>query len=100
MLCSHEQKETIINFLLSETTTLGVRFRTEKRIILNREIHVIETPYGNIKIKVSKDNTGKILKVKPEQSDIEKISLEQNISYMETYKYLDSLAMQWIDGCR
>ena len=97
ILCFHEYQDSIINFLLKETTTLGVRYRKEKRIILNREIHVLETPYGDIRIKVSLDNTGKILKVKPEQCDIERIASEQNNSYMETYKYLDSLAQQWLN---
>lgn len=39
------------NILFSETTTIGVRVRTEKRYTLTRKTIIIETPYGEMQVK-------------------------------------------------
>jgi uncharacterized protein (TIGR00299 family) protein len=42
--------------LFRETTTLGIRRRTEQRSILDRTFTTVETPYGRIRIKVAATN--------------------------------------------
>jgi len=88
--------------LLRETTTLGIRYRREniryrreKRIILERKCQTIETPLGNVDIKLGIDK-GKIIKAKPEQSSIEIIARQQNKNYFETYKQLDYYTQHWL----
>ncbi len=44
--------EALEQLLLRETTTLGVRRRTERRSCLLRRHTAVETPYGTIRIKV------------------------------------------------
>jgi pyridinium-3,5-bisthiocarboxylic acid mononucleotide nickel chelatase len=55
--------------LLSETTTLGVRYRNEQREILRREFATVETEYGSIRIKIARARDGRILNASPEFED-------------------------------
>ncbi len=96
ILCSPDKASVLSNLLLKETTTLGIRYRKENRTILDRKFHTLETPIGKIKIKLAMDNSGNIIKAKPEQSEIARISKQQNKSYFETYKYLDYCTQQWL----
>ncbi|HET7319505.1 MAG TPA: nickel pincer cofactor biosynthesis protein LarC, partial [Nitrospirota bacterium] len=46
--------DRIVDAIFRETTSIGVRINEVKRKKLNREIRVVETSYGKIRIKVSK----------------------------------------------
>ena len=96
ILSPPDKASVLSNFLLKETTTLGIRYRKENRIILDRKLHIIDTPIGKVKVKLVIDNNENIIKVKPEQSEIAKISKQQNKGYFETYKNLDSYIQQWL----
>jgi pyridinium-3,5-bisthiocarboxylic acid mononucleotide nickel chelatase len=91
-----DKTSVLSSLLLKETTTLGIRYRKENRIILNRKFHTLNTSLGTIKIKLALDNNGNIIKAKPEQSEIDRISKQHNKSYFETYKYLDYCTEQWL----
>ena len=59
---------TLQHLLLTETSTLGIRIRQERRITLDRTHTTVTTPYGPIRIKLgSLDN--KILNAAPEFED-------------------------------
>ena len=96
ILCPPDKVSVLASLLLKETPTLGVRYRKENRIILNRKFHTLDTSLGKVKIKLALDNNGNIIKAKPEQDEITRISKEQNKSYFETYKYLDYCTQQWL----
>ena len=83
VICRPNDVAKFADFLLKETTTIGVRYRIEKRFKLNREIRKISTKLGDIAVKVVKDNTGTEIKSKPEYEDIAKIAKEQNIPFRE-----------------
>jgi uncharacterized protein (DUF111 family) len=69
LLCKPEDRERMIELIFRETTTLGVRYRNEQREILRREYVTVETPYGPIRIKVSKANDGREMNYAPEFED-------------------------------
>jgi uncharacterized protein (TIGR00299 family) protein len=48
-----EDREAIAALLMSETTTLGVRFFTAERRVEARQSVEIETPYGKVRMKLS-----------------------------------------------
>jgi uncharacterized protein (TIGR00299 family) protein len=52
ILCNADGCATLERLLLTETTTLGVRSRVDKRSCLDRTFTAVETPYGQIKIKI------------------------------------------------
>ena len=48
--------QTVIEAFFKYTTSLGVRYVLKDRAVQSREIQVIKTPYGNIRIKKSGEN--------------------------------------------
>lgn len=69
VLCPPEKDEAMAEILFKETSTLGVRFSTMKRICLHREWVKVETEYGPIRMKTGERN-GHILTAAPEYEDI------------------------------
>ncbi len=58
--------------IFRETTTLGIRYLIQDRAVLNREIQTIQTPAGQIRIKVAYSENQEpkmILNVQPEYED-------------------------------
>ncbi len=69
LLCSPHDRERMTEIIFRETTTLGVRFRNEQREILRREFVTVETDYGQIRVKVSRTQDGRVMNVSPEFED-------------------------------
>jgi uncharacterized protein (TIGR00299 family) protein len=69
VLCRPEDRGRMCDLLFRETTTLGVRYRDERREILMREFVTVDTEYGPIRIKVAKSNEGRVLNYSPEFED-------------------------------
>ncbi len=53
VLCSRESEWEVINIMLMESTTLGVRREEIKRYSAGREVKTVRLPYGEVKVKVS-----------------------------------------------
>jgi len=81
VLCRPENSFEIIEIIISELGTLGVRFNTIKRVCINREIiktkiQINENQY-DVRYKVSFFQTEKgkkVVNIKPEYEDLKKIS--------------------------
>jgi uncharacterized protein (TIGR00299 family) protein len=69
LLCRPEERERMSELLFRETTTLGVRYRDEQRQVLQREHVLVETAYGEIRIKVARAADGRIVNYAPEFDD-------------------------------
>jgi uncharacterized protein (TIGR00299 family) protein len=69
LLCKPEDRERMSEIIFRETTTLGVRYRNERREILTREFVTVETEYGPIRIKVSRARDGRVMNASPEFED-------------------------------
>jgi uncharacterized protein (TIGR00299 family) protein len=54
VLCEPAKTDSIIEMLLRETTTLGVRYYESKRRVLERAIETVETEYGEVRMKVAR----------------------------------------------
>ncbi|MEJ2366657.1 MAG: DUF111 family protein, partial [Deltaproteobacteria bacterium] len=46
-------RETVLQILFSETTTLGVRIQEVERYSLPRHTIRVQTPFGNLPVKVA-----------------------------------------------
>ncbi|MBA3017383.1 MAG: nickel pincer cofactor biosynthesis protein LarC [Proteobacteria bacterium] len=84
VLCMEDRKKSIINRILSETTSLGVRYYDVQRTKLVRENITIKTSYGNIQVKSVKDPSGSVRLV-PEYEVCKKIALEKKIPLKTVY---------------
>ena len=65
VLCDIPLTKKLSKVIMEETTSIGLRIARKDKIYIDRFIEEIETPFGTIKIKVSKAGN-KILNKKPE----------------------------------
>lgn len=52
ILCNPAERPALERLLLTETSTLGIRVREDKRSCLDRTFEIVATAYGPVKIKV------------------------------------------------
>jgi pyridinium-3,5-bisthiocarboxylic acid mononucleotide nickel chelatase len=78
VLCRPEDAPTLTDLIFRETTTLGVRCREERRLILNREWKTVGTPWGPVRIKIANLN-GAVANAMPEYEDCRRIAIECDI---------------------
>lgn len=69
VLCTPGADSPIADLLFRETSTLGIRTRRETRLILEREIVAVETPYGSIRVKRATTAEGQERNLAPEFED-------------------------------
>ncbi len=72
------KESAILDTIFRETTSIGVRIREVGRKKLSREIQIVDTTYGKIRVKVSKRGE-EILTVTPEYEDCRKIAEEKQV---------------------
>ncbi|MEK6284702.1 MAG: nickel pincer cofactor biosynthesis protein LarC [Acidobacteriota bacterium] len=82
ILCRPEASEAMIELLLVETTTLGVRYYEAKRRVLERAIEEVDTEYGRVRIKVARDGA-RTLHFQPEYDDCARLAVETNTPLLE-----------------
>lgn len=75
-----EQKDVkhLSKILIDETGTLGVRVYYCERHIINRELHMVDLlilgSKETVKVKISKDQNGEIIRIKPEYEDLKRLA--------------------------
>jgi hypothetical protein len=69
VLCSPNLVPALRDLIFRETTTIGLHWRIENRIALAREFRKIETPWGDVQIKIARWPSGKIANASPEYED-------------------------------
>jgi uncharacterized protein (TIGR00299 family) protein len=79
VLCKPEHAEAMAGLLFRETTTLGMRRREEQRMVLDREIRVVETVYGQIRVKLAGAN-GVRYNAMPEYEDCRRAAREHGVA--------------------
>lgn len=80
----------IKEILLTETSTLGIRKYSVEKTMLQRKTEVVETPYGQIRIKSAYYNQQKI-RSKPEYDDCIRIARENKIPLNQVYKEIEKI---------
>jgi len=93
VICKEDRQTAVIDRILSETTTLGVRYYSAHRRLLWRDELEIETSFGTIAVKRVKDPRGHIRHV-PEYEVCRKIALEKNIPLRMVY---DTVAREAVE---
>lgn len=78
LICSPALIRTCANFLVRETTSIGVRWRLENMLRLPAEVKEIQTEYGPIRYKIARIGE-KDVNVAPEYEDCKRIALDRAI---------------------
>lgn len=74
--------------MLAQTTTLGVRMRTESRLLLPRESRTVSTPLGDVRIKVARLGDG--TRTTLEHDDVTRIARDQDLSIAAVVRELNA----------
>jgi uncharacterized protein (TIGR00299 family) protein len=85
-LCQEKDKAELIKTIFSETETLGIRYYPVLRETLKREIKVVNTKYGKVRIKIGEFNNSQIKNF--EYEDLKKIAQKKKIPLIKIYKEL------------
>jgi uncharacterized protein (TIGR00299 family) protein len=80
------KKEELVQLILREATTLGVRMYPAERMILRREAREVVTKYGLIKIKVAFDHKGKVINLMPEYESCRQAAEAKKVPLKEVYQ--------------
>ncbi len=78
LICQPDRIGEFSEFLLTETTTIGLRWRIDSMIHACRSFAQVDTQYGTAKVKIAEIN-GKIVNVAPEFEDCSRIAAETAI---------------------
>jgi uncharacterized protein (TIGR00299 family) protein len=78
ILADDARVQALEDLLLRETSTLGVRIHHERRTCLDRTHIAVNTPYGEIRVKVGL-RSGEILNAAPEFEDCRTAALACNV---------------------
>jgi uncharacterized protein (TIGR00299 family) protein len=82
VLIQPDIREAVSTLIFKHSTTLGIRWQTWKRTILERASTEKETPLGKVRVK-SALREGEVLRTKIEYDDLRRIAIEQNLSLSE-----------------
>jgi hypothetical protein len=82
-----EHKDSLMEILFSESTTLGVRYRFSERKTLKRSFSEIDSPWGKLKVKSVVRADGSLMFL-PEYEACRTIAEEQSIPLKEIYYWV------------
>ncbi|MBI5248446.1 MAG: nickel pincer cofactor biosynthesis protein LarC [Desulfomonile tiedjei] len=97
VICALERITEFSDFLLRETTTIGLRWRIDNRIKAHRSIKEIQTKYGPVKIKVAEVD-GMATNIAPEYEDCRRLALEKKIPLKEVMAHASRAAGDILNG--
>jgi pyridinium-3,5-bisthiocarboxylic acid mononucleotide nickel chelatase len=87
-----EQKDLLMEIMVQETTTLGIRFRYSERKFLERNPETVESPWGKISVKrVLRNEYPNLV---PEYDACREIALKHNIPLQKIYQWVEGLNLK------
>jgi len=90
---SNDKFHSVVQIILEETSTFGIRHYDVVRTELKRENKLIKTPFGKVRIKVG-TFAGSRITVSPEYEDCKKLALKKGIPVKRVYEETLLIAKQ------
>jgi uncharacterized protein (TIGR00299 family) protein len=78
-------RETVLQILFSETTTLGIRIHEVERYSLPRHTIRVQTSFGNLSVKVATNSLGNHV-CSPEYDDCQRAAREHQVPLRQVYE--------------
>lgn len=95
ILCRLEQLPGLADFIFRETTTIGLRWRLDQRLRLNRKIQEVSTRFGRVQCKVARfDN--RAVNIAPEYEDCKRIAREQHVPIKRVWEEAQCKASEMV----
>jgi uncharacterized protein (TIGR00299 family) protein len=79
VLASPDLLPAVRDLLFRETTTIGLHWRIENKISLEREFATVETEWGTVRMKVARWPTGEVANASPEYEDCRKLAAQHSV---------------------
>jgi uncharacterized protein (TIGR00299 family) protein len=77
-------RQAVEDVFFSETTTLGVRYQEWDRTTLDREVVRVDTPYGEVAVKVGRRG-GAVMNAQPEFDDCQRAAAARGVPVKEVW---------------
>ncbi len=77
--------EKFATFILCETSTFGLRWQTMERVVADRKLIFVQTPWGEVRVK-QKLWEGEIIARNPEYEDCAALARKHGIPLMQVYE--------------
>jgi uncharacterized protein (TIGR00299 family) protein len=84
VLCAEGDVDKFSELMLRETTTFGIRIHTAERRKLAREFATVQTPYGEVTMKIGKLD-GQVVQAAPEFESCKKLVEQAKVPLKEVY---------------
>jgi len=81
-ICREENRPQVIEIILNESTSLGVRYYEVERLKTLRRLETVETRFGKVRVKIYKDGD---INVSPEYEDCRRIAKESKVPLRKVY---------------
>jgi uncharacterized protein (TIGR00299 family) protein len=81
-------EDAVARAILTQTTTIGVRVRTERRHVLPRTLATVDTPFGAVRVKRAGQNGA--TRTRAEYDDLLRIARERNLPLPEVARIVDA----------
>lgn len=86
VLCDDDKRARIIDHILAETTSLGLRCHRVSRFLLDREIITVETIHGSVAVKLGRDpKTQQVRNVAPEFESVRAVAAACAVPLKQVY---------------
>lgn len=85
ILCRPEAREHLVESVLRETTSLGVRWTWTERVSIQRHEIKVETQYGPIQVRVAPSDSSEAA-ISPEYEDCRRVARDQKIPLWRIYE--------------
>lgn len=86
VMCAESVKDKMVELIFRHTTTIGIRENISRRYMLARSIQKVQTPYGEVRKKIS-EGYG-VTREKYEYEDLAQIARERGMSIREVEESL------------
>ena len=84
VLCAVDDADRFSEMILRETSAMGVRRHNAERRKLQREQQTVNTPLGQVQVKIGRLN-GEIVQASPEYESCRKLAVDKNVPLKDVY---------------
>lgn len=85
VLVSEQKEAEAMEIIFTETSSIGLRRSLVQKVMLEREMKIVDTPYGEIGVKCVFTH-GKMLKYKAEYEECKQAALKHNVPILRIYE--------------
>jgi uncharacterized protein (TIGR00299 family) protein len=96
VLCRQADHPRLLDVLMSETSTLGVRLREVSRVAAEREVVQVQTRYGPVSVKIKRWG-GRALAAAPEFEETARLAERWNVPAIDVYNEAASAGRALLD---